>query len=61
MCIEASQVLATYIGTKVHTSLGVKTTSEYFVLIVAVLPQATMEPEFLIEWLQGGDDMTNVA
>jgi hypothetical protein len=48
MCIEVSQVLATYIGTKVHTSLGVKTISEYVVLIVAVLPQATMEPEFLL-------------
>ena len=48
MCIEASRVLAIYIGTKVHTSLGVKTISEYVVLIVAVLPQATMEPEFLL-------------
>ena len=34
MCIEVSQVLATYIGTKVHTSLGVKTISEYVILIV---------------------------
>jgi len=48
MCIEVSQVLATYIGTKVHISLGVKTIIEYVVLIVAVLPQATMEPEFLL-------------
>ena len=47
MCIEVSQVLATYIGKKVHTSLGVKTISEYVVLIVAVFAQATMEPEFL--------------